>query len=76
MFVKFVGNKLGPGHVDEEDRSEWQRDLKAVAGAIRMPDQDSLACQMHGPVRELVPGVAASRLEPLIRGAAPLINVE
>lgn len=76
MFVKFVRNKLGPGHFDEEDRSKWQRDLKAVAGATRMFDQDSFAYQMHGLVRELILGVAASRLEPLVRGPAPLANVE
>ncbi len=76
MFVKFVRNKLGPGHFDEEDRSKWQRDLEAVAGAIRMSDQDSFAYQMHGLVRELILGVAASRLEPLIRGPAPLGKVE
>ena len=76
MFVKFVRNKLGPGHFDEEDRSKWQRDLKAVAGAIRMSDQNSFAYQMHGLVRELILGVAASRLEPIIRGPAPLGKVE
>lgn len=76
MFVNFVRNKLGPGHFDEEDRSKWQRDLKAVADATRMWDQDTFAYQMHGLVRELILGVAASRLEPLIRGPAPLDKVE
>jgi len=76
MFVKFVRNKLGPGHFDEVDRSKWQRDLKAVADATRMWDQDAFAYQMHGLVRELILGVAASRLEPVICGPAPLGEVE
>jgi hypothetical protein len=41
-----------------------------------MWDQDAFAYQMHGLVRELILGVAASRLEPVIRGPAPLGEVE
>lgn len=79
-------SRLGPSHTMNGscsrngnwrwESSKLQRDLKAVADATRMWDQDAFAYQMHGLVRELILGVAASRLEPLIRGLAPLGKVE
>ena len=35
QLTKFIRNKLGAGHFDEEDRKRWQRDLLEVTEGLQ-----------------------------------------
>ena len=64
-FIKFVRNKLGSGHYDEDDRKKWQRDLLSVTAGLSVMGQDALAFQMHALLREVFLAVSVSRAEHL-----------
>jgi hypothetical protein len=68
-FIKFVRNKLGPGHFDEEDRKRWQRDLLETASALNLLNQDALTFQMKALVHEAMLAVSVARAEALATGA-------
>jgi len=68
-FVKFVRNKLGPGHFDEEDRKRWQRELLEVTSRLRIMEHDAFSFQMRGLVKEVLLAVSIARAEALATGA-------
>jgi hypothetical protein len=66
QFVKFVRNKLGGGHFDETNRTQWQRDLLAVTEGLKLLDQEALAFQMKAITTELALAVDVSRLRTVL----------
>jgi len=66
-LVKFVRNKLGWGHFDEEDRTAWQVRLLKQAGGFDIAGMDALVFQMHALVREVTLALSVSRVEPAVR---------
>lgn len=66
QFVKFVRNKLGAGHLDEHERTRWQRDLLDVSKVLTITGSEVFAFQMHALVDGLLRSVSAMRLEPLL----------
>ena len=66
-FVKFVRNKLGWGHFDEDDRAAWQVRLLNQAGGFDIAGMDALVFQMQALVREVTLALSASRVEPALR---------
>ena len=65
-FVKFVRNKLGAGHYDENDRTRWQQDLKEISDAIQIGGDRALYFQMKALADSLLQSVAATRVEQMV----------
>ena len=64
-FVKFVRNKLGGAHFDEEDRAQWQRQLLEVVGGLRLGGEPALEFQMRNAVEQVLLAASTSRLTTL-----------
>ncbi len=67
-FIKFVRNKLGPGHLDEEGRTRWQMELLGLTSGLRVMGQDALIYQMRALAEIVLLAVADCRLEAMTEG--------
>jgi hypothetical protein len=66
QFAKFIRNKLGAGHLDEQERTRWQRDLLEVSANLTIAGSSAFAFQMHALMDGLLRSIAAMRLETVL----------